>query len=119
MAKRIPDPIPSYLREAFTEAVEIFVNWSPAAREREVNINGRRFTMSGVCGLVDGYADPIPHSLVVELTCQMQTGHAALKDQLARDPSYTTGAKCLRKLISDRKADYRRLNAATNPIGDA
>jgi hypothetical protein len=75
--------------------------------------------MSGVCGLVDGYADPIPDSLVVELTRHMQSAHASLKDQLSRDPSYTIAAKCLRRLISDRKADYRRLSEAVNPIGDA
>jgi hypothetical protein len=114
MAKRSPDPIPNYLREAFSEAVELFSNWSPAAPEREVSIHERRFTISEVCGLVDGYADPIPDSVVVGLTSNMQTPHTALRERLARVPTYSTGAKCLRRLISDRRADYRRL---TNPIG--
>jgi hypothetical protein len=109
MAKRLPDPIPSYLREAFSEAVELFSNWSPAAPEREVSIHERRFTISEVCGLVDGYADLIPDSVVVALTFNMQTPHTALREKLARVPTYSTGAKCLRRLISDRKADYRRL----------
>jgi len=113
MAKRSPDPIPNYLREAFSEAVQLFSDWSPAVSEREVSINGRPFTMRGVCGLVDGYADPIPDSVVAELTTHLQTSHTALKKQLEKDPSYSTGAKCLRRLISDRQADYRRL---TNPI---
>jgi len=112
MAKRSPDPTPNYLREAFGEAVQLFSDWSPAVCEREVSINGRPFTMSGVCGLVDGYADPIPDGVVAELTTHLQT--TALKEQLVRDPSYTTGAKCLRRLISNRQADYRHL---TNPIG--
>jgi hypothetical protein len=113
MAKRSPDPIPNYLREAFGEAVQLFSDWSPAVPEREVSINGRPFTMSGVCGLVDGYGDPIPDSVVAELTTHLRFSHAALKKQLERDSSYSTGAKCLRRLISDRKADHRYL---TNPI---
>ena len=114
MAKRSPDPIPNSLREAFRQAVQLFSDWSPAVSEREVSINGRPFTMSGVCGLVDGYADPIPDGVVAELTTHLQTSHTALKKQLEKDPSYSTGAKCLRRLIFDRKADYRHL---ASPIG--
>ncbi|HXW48044.1 MAG TPA: hypothetical protein VEK31_01230 [Xanthobacteraceae bacterium] len=114
MAKLSPEPIPNYLREAFSEAVQLFSNWNPALSEREVSVNGRPFTMSGVCGLVDGYADPMSDAVVAELTTHLRTSHAALKKQLEKDPSYSTGARCLRRLISDRKADYRYL---TNPIG--
>jgi hypothetical protein len=114
MAKRLPGPIPNYLREAFAEAIELFSDWSPATPEREISINGRPFTMSGVCGLVDGYADPIPDSVVVALVTHLQPQHTALKKQLAKNPSYTTGAKCLRRLISDRKVDYQRLEHRDN-----
>jgi hypothetical protein len=31
MAKRSPDPIPNYLREAYSEAVELFSKCNPAA----------------------------------------------------------------------------------------
>jgi hypothetical protein len=61
--------------------------------------------MSEVCSLVDGYADPIPDSVVAELTSVMQTPHTALREELAKHPSYSTGAKCLRRLIPDRKVD--------------
>jgi hypothetical protein len=109
MAKRPPGPIPTYLREAFADALELFPDWSAALPEREVSIKGKPFTMSAVCSLVDGYNDRLPDSVVAVLTSHVQVAFADLTEQLTGDPSYTIGAKCLRRLIANRKADYQRV----------
>jgi hypothetical protein len=35
-------------------------------------------------------------------------GRFNLKEELAEDPTYATGARCLDKLIQDQRADDRR-----------
>jgi hypothetical protein len=107
---RSSDPIPRQLSKAFHDAVSLFPIWSVALAEREVTIKGRpytmSYTMSQVCRLVAGFSDPLPHGVFDELLSHM---HAiGDKFELSRKPSYATAARCLLKLIENRKAAYLR-----------
>jgi hypothetical protein len=102
------DPIPRHLMEAFHDAVSLFPIWSAALAEREVSIKGTPYTMSEVCRLVAGFRDPLPHSVFDELLSHMHAEPIERKFELSRKPSYATAARCLLKLIENRKAAYRR-----------
>jgi hypothetical protein len=103
---RSSDPIPRQLSEAFHDAVSLFPIWSAALAEREVTIKGTPYTMSQVCRLVAGFSDPLPHSVFDELLSHV---HAiGDKFEFSRKPSYATAARCLLKLIENRKAAYLR-----------
>jgi hypothetical protein len=66
--------------------------------------------MSGVCGLVASFQDKLPEDVVSLLLSYMYAQHDTLRGNLERDPTYATGARCLRALIDERKDRYRAKN---------
>ena len=60
-------------------------------------------SLSGICDLVTAYkSEPMPLSVHDELWGLIED--MKLKAELAFDPSYTTGARCLDVLIQDRRS---------------
>ena len=109
MTEPSADSIPSELADAFGRAVFDFFDWSPALPELEVAINRRPFPMTAVADLVEGFRDPLPSPVVDRLFSYMDARHQSLKERLAADPCYSTGAHCLRQLIESRKVEWKRL----------
>ena len=103
------DPIPPNLADAFHQAVWLYEDWSPALPELEVSIDRKPFSMSAVCGLVDSFSDPLPEQIADRLLSYMHIQHPQLKERLGAERTYSAAARCLRGLIEDRKAEYRRL----------
>jgi hypothetical protein len=66
--------------------------------------------MSGVCDLVASFQDKLPDDVVSLLISYMYAQHDTLQGNLERDPTYATGARCLRALIDERKDRYRAKN---------
>jgi hypothetical protein len=103
------DAIPSHLSEAFHHAVWLYDDWSYAMPELEVSIDRKPYSMSAVCGLVDNFSDPFPDQVFDRLFSYMRIQHRHLKERLWAERTYSAAARCLRELIEDRKAEYRRL----------
>jgi hypothetical protein len=58
-----------------------------------------------VCDLVLAYkSEPLPIDVHDELWGLMDNPNIGLKAELAIDPSYATGARCLDTLIQDRRS---------------
>ena len=103
------DPLLENLSEAFNNAVWLFADWTSSLPELEVSLDRKPFSMSAVCGLVDGFSDPLPEQVVDRLLSYMRIQHAELKHKLTLDRSYAVGARCLLGLIDSRKAEYQML----------
>ena len=103
------------LHDAFRQAVRNFgVSWSPAIHGPELIIDGRPYTIEAVCGLVIdcGLSYPLPAATYAELCGHFDAGHQDLAVRLAKDPSYENAAKCLVKLVANKKAEYRHREAS-------
>jgi hypothetical protein len=107
----VPDSIPPHLSEAFRKAVYLLAAWNPPEPESTVLIEERTFTMSAVFGAAENYRDPLPDFIFDKLRSYMHAQDSDLEADLADDPSYATGARCLVKLIGERKAAYKLRNA--------
>jgi hypothetical protein len=106
MNERPPEPIPHYLRDAFYGAVQLFPNWTSADHGPLVSVEGRRYTIGQVCNLAISFRDdPLPDNLLGKLMYFLNAGDRDLLEDLAKDNSYSGGARCLLKLIDRRAAD--------------
>src|SRR6202034_2099522 len=90
-------------RGAFCEGVMRFRDeWNPAAPEFILDISGKPFALSDLCGLVAGLGGHLPTNVLNRLLSEMHNArHTQAKMELADDPSYSTAADCLLKLIND------------------
>jgi hypothetical protein len=98
--------ITSDLAVAFCEAVNFYQFWSPGrAAQREWNIEGSFYSMRGICErvLAGGFADELPNAVFVQLISYMHAKHRRLEENLIRDESYATGARCLLTLMDERE----------------
>jgi hypothetical protein len=105
MVEQPSEAMPEDVRQAFCDAVRLFDHWrfdepAPALSFRILSVS-----LSGVCDLVLAYKnEPLPVGVYDELWRLIDGPHISLKAELAIDPSYATGARCLDKLIKDRRA---------------
>ena len=96
------------LEEVFANALSAYGDWSPGQPEREISIGQTKFSMTAVCGLFDQFADELPQHVFDKLRSYMDLpSHSDLIVELAVNCSYATGARCLRRLIELRKAEYQ------------
>jgi len=104
----MPDAISDDLARAFFRAVERYqLEWTPSIPELKVDFEGKSFSMTEVCGLVESFADPLPAPLFDMLLYCMDMSRADLRGKLAADRTYGTAAYCLREIIRRRQEDYR------------
>jgi hypothetical protein len=91
----------------FCEALSKFSDWW-GEPEPEVSFECKSYSISTICGFAMEFGDPLPESVYVELLSQMDAHYQNLKEDLSKDRSYKMGARCLLRLIDDRKEEYRR-----------
>jgi hypothetical protein len=109
MAEHSTNPILPDLAEAFAESVFAYNDWSPGQSEYEIRIERSYFSMTSICGLVEQFSDQLPDHVFLELRSYMDhILDADLIVELAVNCSYATAARCLRRMIARRKAEYRR-----------
>jgi hypothetical protein len=103
--EQLSDPIPSDLREVFLETIRLYDDWKFGGPEPLLSFRKlRQISISGVCELVLSYRnEPLPANLHHMLRNLIGETRAKLEPELAEDPSYATGAKCLLKLIDEHK----------------
>jgi hypothetical protein len=103
------DTMPEDVREAFADAVRLFNRWKSQPLDvpaSTIDFRLMEVSLSGICDLVTAYkSEPMPVSVHDELWGLIED--MKLKAELAFDPSYTTGARCLDVLIQDRRFAYR------------
>jgi hypothetical protein len=94
-------PLPLELIKAFSKAVLSYNDWNPGKAEREIKMRaGKSYSISSICGLVEGYTDLLPDRDFDQLYSYMHDDmHIDLKAVLIASPSYATGALCLRTMI--------------------
>jgi hypothetical protein len=101
--------MPEDVREAFADAVRLFNRWKSQPLDvpaPTIDFRLMEVSLSGICDLVTAYkSEPMPVSVHDELWGLIED--MKLKAELAFDPSYTTGARCLDVLIQDRRFAYR------------
>ena len=109
MAEQSSESMPEDVQVAFREAIRLYADWKFDGAERALSFRGlQQVSLSGVCDLVLSYRnEPLPVKVHDELW-NLMVGRLNLKEELAEDPTYATGARCLDKLIDDQKADDRR-----------
>jgi hypothetical protein len=107
MSKHPSEPMPEDLREAFRNAIDLYREWKLGAPERSVSFRTLlQVSLSGVCDLVLSYSNELlPVKVHDELWILIDDLN--LKVELAKDPSYATGARCLDKLIQNHRADHQ------------
>jgi hypothetical protein len=79
--------------------------------EPSVAIGRNIASISAVCGLVDTFVDPLPENIFGKLYFQMDNTDTQrrLKEKLGADRTYAGAARCLLKLIEDRRAAHERI----------
>jgi hypothetical protein len=109
MVEQSPEPMLEDVRIVFREAIRLCADWKLGGFERALSFRGlQQVSLSGVCDLVLSYRnEPLPGEVHDELW-NLMIGRLTLKEELAEDPTYATGARCLDKLIQDQRADDRR-----------
>jgi hypothetical protein len=109
MVEQPDEPLPEDVRAAFREAIRLYADWKFGGSEVAMSFRGfQKVSLSGVCDVVVGYRnEPLPENVHDELW-KLMAGRFNLKEELAEDPTYATGARCLDKLIQDQRADDRR-----------
>ena len=117
MVEQLSEAMPQDVRLAFADAVRVYDHW----RIEQANVPAPtlgfrtlKVSLSGICDLVTAYKnEPLPlavHDQLWTLIDDMK-----LKAELAIDPSYATGARCLEALIQDRGKASDRGAADTSP----
>jgi hypothetical protein len=98
------DEISPELAEAFDQAVLAYASWDPQNDRRQIPIPGRGyFSISAICGLVDQFSDRMPDKVIQQLRSYVHDHpDGALMANIVKDPSYATGASCLRSMIERR-----------------
>lgn len=100
-------PIPENLRGAFRDAVWSYADWNPALAEPEVNLGDRRYALSAVCGLMDGFEDSLPEDIFDRLMFYVrEIRYTLLRQKLVADHSYAAAGHCFLRLIEDRKRHF-------------
>jgi hypothetical protein len=106
MVEQLLETMPEDVREAFADAVRLFDHWMAGQADLPApTIDFRRMevSLSGICDLVTAYKnEPMPVPVQDELWGLIED--VKLKAELAIDPSYTTGARCLDALIRGRRS---------------
>jgi hypothetical protein len=103
------ETIPPDLAEAFAESIFAYNGWSPGQPEREIRIERSFFSITLICGLVEQFTDQLPEHVFSELRSYMHDiPDGDLIVELAVNCSYATAARCLRRMIFRRKAEYRQ-----------
>jgi hypothetical protein len=62
-ARAFAGSIPDHLREAFRHAVWSYAGWNPAQPEPEVQVGDKRYALSAICGLMDGFNDRLSEDI--------------------------------------------------------
>ena len=93
------------LRQAFSDAVRLYSHWrigAPNVPAPTLGFRALKVSLSRICDLVAAYKnEPLPLAVHDELWRLID--NMKLKAELAIDPSYATGARCLDALIQDRR----------------
>jgi hypothetical protein len=106
MVEQSSETMPEDVRQGFADAVRLFNRWkaepgngpAPAIDFRRLKVS-----LSGICDLVAAYKnEALPLAVHDELWRLIDV--MKLKAELAMDPSYSTGARCLDALIQSRRA---------------
>jgi hypothetical protein len=96
--------IPTDLSAAFRSAVWLYSRWMPSLPEPQVRLGSKSHDMSSVCGLVEGFRDPLPEDVFDKLMIYMRDiRYTLLRQKIVANQSYTSGARCFLRLIEDRK----------------
>jgi hypothetical protein len=123
VVEQLSEAMPQDVRLAFADAVRLYNHWRvepPNVPAPTLGFRTLKVSLSGICDLVTAYKnEPLPlavHDQLWTLIVDMK-----LKAELAIDPSYATGARCLDALIQDRRtasdggtADTLRATLAPN-----
>ena len=100
-------PIPDDLRDAFRSAVWSYADWNPALAEPEVNLGERRYALSAICGLMDGFEDRLTEDTFDRLMSYLrEIRYTLLRQKLVADRSYAAAGHCFLRLIEDRKRHF-------------
>jgi hypothetical protein len=105
MTEQPSETMPEDVRQAFGDAVRLFNRWRFDTPPSTLVFRTLAVSLSGVCDLVLAYkSEPLPIDVHDELWGLMDNPNIGLKAELAIDPSYATGARCLDTLIQDRRS---------------
>jgi hypothetical protein len=119
MVEQLTETMPEDVRQAFSDAVHLYSRWrleSGDVPAPTLNFRTLKVSLSGICDLVAAYKnEPLPLPVHDELWTLIDDGHMKLKAELAIDPSYATGARCLDTLIHDRRAASDTSRATLSP----
>jgi hypothetical protein len=111
------ETMPQDMREAFADAVRLFSHWRAEPKDLPAPTIGFRrmeVSLSGICDLVAAYkSESMPLPLHDEMWRLVED--VKLKAELAIDPSYATGARCLDALIQGRRASSNMSPATLAP----
>ena len=108
MAVQQSETMPDDVRQCFRDAVRLFYCWRLGEPIPTVRFRTMVVSLSGVCDLVLAYRnEPLPLDVHHELLALIEGPHMSLKAELMIDPSFETGARCLDKLIENRRAGER------------
>jgi hypothetical protein len=115
MADEPSETMPDDVRQAFGDAVRLFDRWRFDTPAPTLPFRTLVVSLSGVCDLVLAYKnEPLPVSVHDELWKLIDVLHMSLKAELATDPSYAIGARCLDTLIQDRRSAVGVARSLTN-----
>jgi hypothetical protein len=89
--------MPEDLREAFRDAIHLYVDWKFGRPECSVSFRRlQQVSLNGVCDLALSYRnEPLPVNVHDELWNLIDNSRTNLKVKLATDPTYATAARCL------------------------
>ena len=117
MVEQLSETMPEDVRQAFSDAVRLYSHWRfepPNVPAPTLSFRTLRVSLSGICDPVAAYKnEPLPLAVHDELWTLI--ADMKLKAELAIDPSYATGARCLEALIQDRGKGSDRGAADTSP----
>jgi hypothetical protein len=106
MVEQSSEAMPEDVRRGFADAVRLFSRWKAEPGDvptPTIDFRHLKVSLSGICDLVAAYKnEALPLSVHDELWTLLDD--IKLKAELAMDPSYTTGARCLDTLIQARRA---------------
>ena len=106
MVEQLTETMPEDVREAFADAVRLFNHWRAEpddAPAPTIGFRSLKVSLSGICDLVAAYKnEALPLAVHDKLWTLIDV--MKLKAELAMDPSYSTGARCLDALIQSRRA---------------
>jgi hypothetical protein len=119
MVEQLTQTMPEDVRQAFSDAVRLYNRWrleSGDVLAPTLDFRTLEVSLSGICDLITAYKnEPLPLPVHDELWTLIDNGHVKLKAELAIDPSYATGARCLDTLIHDRRAASDMSRATLSP----